>query len=216
MKLRVNRIVELGMVALSLAILGFILFLVYEQSKVRRVTIAAGSPTGESYIMCAALRTVVERHNRGVRVTLLETGGTVESLRMLEQGQASMAAAQADVPAGASARMMAILYDDTVQLITRRDSPILSFSDMAGTTVVLSKNGGQYQTFLRIAEHFGLHESDFHFAGASDAEADQAFLSGNADAVFRVRALGSPAIQRLVQLGKVRFVGIAQGAAMKI
>ena len=37
-----------------------------------------------------------------------------------------------------------------------------------------------------------------------------------ADAIFRVRAIGDPSIQQLVQSGKVRFLPIEHAAAMKI
>jgi TRAP-type uncharacterized transport system substrate-binding protein len=86
-------VVEFGLILLSLDILVFIGAVVCELSKTQRLALAAGSPTGESYIVCAALRTVVERHNSGIRITLLATDGTVESVRMLEEGRASMAAA---------------------------------------------------------------------------------------------------------------------------
>jgi TRAP transporter TAXI family solute receptor len=178
--------------------------------------LAAGSKTGESYILGAALRTVVERHNPRIRIALLETGGTAENLRMLEDGRAALATAQADVPAGPTARVVAVLYDDAFQLLTRRDSPLQNFTDLRGKTIALARSGGQFQSFLRIAEHFGLQESDFRFIGASDETADKAFSDGGADAVFRVRALGSPAILRLVRTGRVRLMRIDHAAAMRI
>ncbi|HEY6329729.1 MAG TPA: hypothetical protein VI756_10360, partial [Blastocatellia bacterium] len=42
------------------------------------------------------------------------------------------------------------------------------------------------------------------------------FSGGQADAIFRVRALGNPSIHRLVQSGKVRFLPIKHAAAIKI
>jgi hypothetical protein len=56
---------------------------------------------------------------------------------------------------------------------------------------------------------------DFAFVGASDQAAGDAFLNGQA-AIFRVRAIGDPSIQQLVQSGRVRFLPIAHAAAMKI
>jgi len=213
---KINRIWEIASVLLSVAILVFLANLFYQRSKVQHVTIAAGSPTGESYIISAALRTVVERHYPGIRIKLLETGGTVENLALIEKGGASFAVAQADVVTGPSARIMAVLYDDTFQLLTRLESPVQKFSDLRSKTIALPKSGGQFQSFLRVADHFGLHESDFHFAGSSDASADKDFTNGRADAIFRVRALGNPSIQHLVQTGKVRLVQIDHAAAMKI
>ena len=67
-----------------------------------------------------------------------------------------------------------------------------------------------------MAEHFGLHQADFQFVGASDESAFDAFLNGRADAIFRVRAIGDPSIEQLAQSGKVRFLPIEHAAAMKI
>jgi hypothetical protein len=52
--------------------------------------------------------------------------------------------------------------------------------------------------------------------GTSDEDASTAFLNGGADALFRVRAIGDPSIQRLAQSGKARFLPLEHAAAMKI
>ena len=67
-----------------------------------------------------------------------------------------------------------------------------------------------------MAEHFGLGEADFRFVGSTDQAAEESFSNGEADALFRVRALGNPSIQRLVQSSKVRFVPIEHAAAMEM
>ncbi len=64
--------------------------------------------------------------------------------------------------------------------------------------------------------HFGLQAADFQFVGANDEAATEAFLEGKADAIFRVRAIGDPSIEQLVQSGRVRFLPVEHAAAMKI
>jgi TRAP transporter TAXI family solute receptor len=188
----------------------------WQQSRTRYLTLAAGDSSGESYILGSALKKVVERHYPRIRITLLETGGTVQNLEMLEEGRAQLATAQSDILAGPNTKIVAVLYDDTFQLMLPQNSQMQHFVDLRGKRIALARSGGQYQSFLRVAEHFGLHEDDFHFVGTNDEAADQAFLNGQADAIFRVRAIGNPAIQRLVQSNRVRFLPIEQAAAMKI
>jgi len=215
-KLDFNRVllIAIGVVSVSVvAGLGIALLL---GAKTQHLTLAAGSRSGESFILGNALKTVVERHYPKIRITLLETGGTVDNLQMLEAGRAQLAAAQADVLPGPRARILAILYDDTFQLLVLKDSPFHSFADLRGQRIALAQSGGQFQSFLRVAEHFGLHQGSFRFVGSSDEAADNAFTDGQADAIFRVRALGSPSIQKLVETGKVRFLPIEHAAAMKI
>jgi TRAP transporter TAXI family solute receptor len=215
-KLDFNRILQIAIAAVSLSVLGGLAVALVQASRVQRLTLAAGASSGESYILGSALKTVVERHYPKIRITLAETGGTVENLKLLEEGRAQLATAQADVLPGPAARILAVLYDDTFQLLALENSKIQSFADLRGERIALAKSGGQFESFLRVAEHFGMREADFRFVGSSDEAAEEAFSSGRADAIFRVRALGNPTIQRLVQSGKVRFLPIEHAAAMKI
>ncbi len=207
---------EIALGLLTVGFLSFLVLVIYQTTRVQRLTLAAGSSTRESYIVCAALKTVVERHNANLKISLLETGGTVENLKLLEDGHADLAVAQADVLTGAGARILAVLFDDTFQLLTHQDSPVHDFYSLRGKTVALPRAGGQFQSFLRVAAHFGLSESDFRFVGETDSDADRAFSAGIADASFRVRALGNPSIQSLVQSGHLRLVRVDHAAAMRI
>ena len=215
-KLDFNRLTQLTLAALTLGLAGGLAMILLQRSKTEYLTLAAGTSSGESYILGNALKTVVERHNPRIRITLLQTGGTVENLQMLQDGRAQLATAQADISPGPRARALAVLYDDTFQLLVPKDSQAQSLVDLRDRRIALAQSGGQYQSFLRVVEHFGLQAADFHFVGTSDANATEAFLNGHADAIFRVRAIGDPSIEQLVQAGGVRFLPIEHAAAMKI
>jgi len=215
-KLEFNKVLLIAIAAASLSVIAGLAVAFFRSSKTQRLTLAAGSSSGESYILGNALKKVVERHYPKIRIALLETGGTVESLNMLEDGRAQLAAAQSDVLPGPAARVLAILYDDAFQLLVLKESPVRNFADLRGQRIALAQSGGQFQSFLRVAEHFGLQQGDFRFVGSTDEAADEAFSNGQADAIFRVRALGNPSVQQLVESGKVRFIPLEHAAAMKI
>jgi TRAP transporter TAXI family solute receptor len=166
-KLEFNKILLIAIGAVSLGLIAALAAILAQNFKTQRLTLAAGSTSGESYILGNALKTVVERHYPRIRIALQETGGTVESLHMLEDGRAQLAAAQADLLPGPAARILAILYDDTFQLLVLKDSPFRSFADLRGQRIALSQSGGQFQSFLWVAEHFGLRAGDFRFVGAN-------------------------------------------------
>lgn len=208
-----------GVIALSIvsvAIVGMLLLNWRERARVYHLTFAAGSPTGESYLLGKALETVIRRHHPNIDLTIRETGGTAESLALLEQGRVALAAAQADAPVGPSARLIAVLYEDTFQLLVHRGSGMRTVPDLRGKRVALARTGGQYQSFLHVAAHFGMEPSDCAFVGANDDDADRMFLAKQADALFRVRALGNPSIARLVRSADVEFVPIHQAQALQI
>jgi uncharacterized protein len=215
-KIDLNRVLQLILAALSLGLVGVLALVFLQRSKTEYLTLAGGSSSGESYILGKALKTVVERHYPRIRISLLETGGTVENLQMLESGRVQLATAQADILPGPKARALAVLYDDTFQLLVPKNSRVESLVDLRGQRIALAQSGGQFQSFLRVVEHFGLHQADFHFVGTNDGAAEDAFLKGEADAIFRVRAIGDPSIEQLVQSGRVRFLPIEHAAAMKI
>jgi uncharacterized protein len=215
-KLDFNRVLRLMLATFSLGLVGVLAWVFLQRSKTDYLTLAGGSSSGESYILGKALKTVVERHYPRIKISLLETGGTVENLQMLEDGRAQMATAQADILPGPRARALAVLYDDTFQLLVPKSSQVESLVDLRGQRIALAQSGGQFQSFLRVVEHFGLHQADFQFVGTNDEAAEDAFLKGQADAIFRVRAIGDPSIEQLVQSGTVRFLPIEHAAAMKI
>ncbi len=210
---------KLGLVGLSLAsviVLGAVGVLNYQSRRVTKLTIAAGSPKAESFIIAEAVRTVAERHYPNLRIQVRATAGTAENLRLLETNEVQMAAAQADVPAGMAARMVAVLYEDKFQLMVPAGSSIRRFPELRGKRIALPQRGGQYQSFVHIAEHYGLRASDFVFVGSDDESADRAFLAGEADAAFRVRALSNPAVVELARRGRIRLIPIQHAAAMQI
>jgi TRAP-type uncharacterized transport system substrate-binding protein len=79
-----NRVLRITLVSLSVALVAGLATALWHRAKTEHLTVAAGASSGESYILGNALKTVVERHYPKIRMTLLETGGTVENLRMLE------------------------------------------------------------------------------------------------------------------------------------
>src|SRR5215470_9231816 len=106
-KLDTHRVVRLVIVTASLGFISWLAVVLWQASKTQRLTLAAGTSTGDSYILSNALKTVVERHYPRIHIVLQETGGSVENLQMLENGKAQLATAQADVAAGPRARLVA-------------------------------------------------------------------------------------------------------------
>src|SRR5271166_3465262 len=120
-KLDFNRVVRITLVVLTLSFLASLAVVLWQRSRTENLKLAAGASSGESYILSHALKTVVERRYPRIRITLLETGGTVENLQMLEAGRAQLATAQSDILPGPRARALAVLYDDAFQLLVPKE-----------------------------------------------------------------------------------------------
>ncbi|MBD2605091.1 TAXI family TRAP transporter solute-binding subunit [Scytonema hofmannii FACHB-248] len=224
-------------ICLGFASLSLVVLTTYHNFRVQglmssTLTLAAGDPEGESYIISEAIEKVVER-NSSIKIEVISTGGTTESLKKLQEGTAQLATAQADVAPeeisgtkAQSSRTVAILYKDLFQLVVR-DPNIKQFSDLRGKRVSLPIKGGQYKSFDKVAQHYGLLKEDkktldIKVTGLSnnenydDKQAEEDFKSRTVDALFRVRALGNQGISTLVKDYDARLVPIEQAKAMKI
>lgn len=212
-----NKLAVAGLAGFSLglaALLGW--GFVSNTFKTHRLVLAAGSKDGESYLLSQAIKQVVEARNSRIQIEVVETGGTKENIEKLEKGDVQLITAQADVPAGLSARTVVILYQDSFQLIVKDKSRINQFSDLKGSRIALPPKGGQFRSFLEVASHYGLQEKDFKFMGSTQEDANNAFRQDQADAMFRVRALGNKTVLEMVQQHQGRLVAIDQAAALKI
>ena len=212
-----RQLIFLGLGCLSIGLVAALTWLfVAPNFRTYRLTLVAGSKDGESYILSKAIEQIVEAQNPKIQIKVVETSGTEENIQKIERGEAQLATAQGDVPAGPSARTVVFLYPDTFQLVVKATSRIKQFSDLKGKRIGLWPKGGQYRSFLEIAAHYGLREQDFIFVGRNQEESNNAFRKNQVDAIFRVRALGNKTILDMVQKYQGRLLPIDQAAAMQI
>ncbi|MFN3360074.1 MAG: TAXI family TRAP transporter solute-binding subunit [Pseudanabaenaceae cyanobacterium] len=205
--------IGLGLGVVTVGVIGATIGFILWQNRPRRVRIAAGNTTGESYIIAQALAQVVKENYPRFTIEVVETAGTSDSLKRLQAGEVDFAAAQADIPAGDRARLVANLYTDYVHLLVPEKSAIAGFGDLKGKRIALQPKGGQFDTFLAIAQHFGYQQGNFIFLGEDQKSANQAYKQGRADAAFFVRALGNIAVVELIPGSKM--LPIEQGKALQ-
>lgn len=238
----VSKLIFISLGLASISIFAIIIWNLSNRFTSPQITIAAGDKTGESYIISAAIKKVVERRSN-IKITLEATGGTSENLEMLLAGKADLVTAQADVVSQklgtlandksrlldykkkSTAKTVAVLYKDLFQLVVK-DPKINEFVQLKGKTIALTPSGGQYNSFIKIAEHYGLSQKDFRITGLDingkpinnydDNRADQDFQKNRADAVFRVRAAGNKSISNFVNNYQGKLIPIPQAEAMKI
>lgn len=211
-----QRIVLFILVLVSSGIAVTTIVGIVSRNRVYRLTFAAGQPKGESYTFAQAIKNVVEAEEPNIKIEVRETAGTSENNRLLEANEVQLSASQADVPTGKSTNLVSLLYPDAFQLIVKEKSSIRQFKDLKGKTIALPPKGGQYTSFIDVAAHFGLKPQDFKFVGGNEEDSKRAFLSGEADAIWRVRAIRYKPILDLIQNYPTRMVPVEQAAAMKL
>ncbi len=211
-----TKAISIGLLTLSVGAIGWSAAELWGRNRSHRLVLAAGSKTGESYILAKAIEKVVEKQSPRLQIEVQETKGTTENLEKLEKHEVALAMAQADVPAANNARTVAIVYSDNFQLVVQGASPFKTFTDLKGKRIGLPQKGGQYDSFKQIAEHFGLTEKDFIFVGDDDKSTEIAFQQKQVDATFRVRAIGNTQIADLIKNHNARLIPIEQAEAMRL
>ena len=177
-----------------------------------RLTVAGGD-TGDVYF---ALGQALAGAAPGGRV--LETGGSLDNIRLVAEGRADvgfaavdavMLAAHGDAPFTSAHPLAALarLYDDYLQIVVRADSDITQVGDLAGRTVSTGAPGsGTDVVVARVLQTAGRTLRDVKARRLPPAESAEALRSGRLDAFAVTGGLPMPAVQRLSEQRPIRLI----------
>ncbi|MFN3362111.1 MAG: TAXI family TRAP transporter solute-binding subunit [Pseudanabaenaceae cyanobacterium] len=200
--------------ALAVGIVGKI---IYDRTKTVDLVIATGSPQGEYHAMGQALATVIPRYAPRLRVKVLETKGATENISLVDGRQADLGFVQNDTDTKPNIRSIASMYVETFHLVVRPGVKIAEFGDLRGKRVVTPPVGsGAYNAFLELLRHYDINLQEIKAIHLPGQEANQAFLQGKVDALFRVVGSGNLDMRRLLQKGRGSLVPIDQASALQI
>lgn len=170
-------------VGLIVALTGYVII---QRNRVYQLTIAAGSKEGESYIFSQIMAKVVTLHQPRIKIKVIETQGSEENIKLLEENKVQLATAQADIPALPSARIVSNLFPDMFQLVVKENSGIKDISNLKGKRIGLPPQGsGQYKSFLFLSQHYGIKSNELFAFAVSEKETDAAFRNNQVDGVYR-------------------------------
>ena len=212
-----SRIV-LPIVVASLSMgVAFGILAVLEGNRTHTIKIATGSTRGQYYAFGSALSEVVAEHYPRIQIEVVATRGSVQNLYMLEEGEVQLALAQNDTPASPSARAVASLFPEMLHVIAAPNSGIEVFGDLQGRRVALMQEGsGSFALFWQLARHYGLTPDNLDFIALPPAEANQALIDGEVDALSRVLALGNRNMAEFLQESQAGLVAIEQVEALRL
>ncbi|KUJ68587.1 hypothetical protein ACZ90_17020 [Streptomyces albus subsp. albus] len=215
-----RRALQSAAAALALALLLWWLLPVGGGSRPSgRVVLSTGVPTGVYEKYGTLLRADLRRDLPDVDVRLLPSQGSVDNVQRLVRGDASYAIATADAVATYTAeggkgadrlRACARLYDDYMQLVVPRDSPVHSARDLRGLRVGVGEDRSGVQLITRrLLAAAGLDLGDIRARRVGIDRMTRLLREGRLDAFFWSGGLPTTALQdlagqlpvRLVQLG---------------
>lgn len=189
-----------------------------DRHKVHTLTLATAGPTGEYYAFGQALSKVVAKHNPRIKINVITSEGSQQNVEWLTQQKVQLAIVQNDTPLNPSLETISVLFPEIFHLVVNESSGINRVKDLKGKKIaLLPKGSGSYRLFWVLLQHYGLKESDLITSPQPLDEGINQLLTGKADGLFQVIALGNPKMMRdLLQNNQLKIVPIEQGAALRL
>jgi TRAP transporter TAXI family solute receptor len=185
-----------------------------------RIRIATGDVSGVYNAYGVSLAGVL-KDKMGIPTETLESGGSIENLRLLRAGKAELAFVQSDIMTYAydgtnlfsteeafkDFSVIANLYPEVCQIVARKDVP--DIQGLKGRRVSLSNRGSGTELNARqILGAYGLSETDVKAVYLDFSESVKAFKKGDIDAFFCTAGIPTPAILDLAESGEARLLSI--------
>lgn len=213
----------------SLVIIGLIAALVtgsyfYLNQKPgpRTLTVGSGPYRSDSYELMLEIADVVSRHSDWLTVDVKATRDSSENIKLLNEQKVDMATIRSDKPVANNVRLVANLFPDYFQLITRGDQSIFQVTNLVGKRVAIPRFGtDEFRSFWIIGDHYDLPINDVKWIAMDFSSAKQQLLSGEVDAIFTVRSLRDRLLLNLFEDAELkgealRFLPINQAEAIAI
>lgn len=166
----------------------------------KEVRLATGQRGGTFLPLGETLAAGFAQDLRGVKFTALESPGGLASIAMLESGQADLALLSNHVRGASSLRLITRLYEETLQVVVRRDAGIAAPHDLVGRRVSVGADGSGTESIAEaILHHFGIADDSLDRRNMALADAVAALEAGELDAAFIVAGMRTPAVDRLLR-----------------
>lgn len=165
----------------------------------RTIRIATGMRGGTFLPLGETLARSFGRDIPDVHFEAIESAGGQASIDMLERGEADLALLSNHVEGSSELRLIAPLYQETLQVVVRREAGIATVLDLPGHRVSIGPAGSGTETIARsVLSHFGMQPEGMTVEHLGMNDAADALEAGTLDASFMVAGMRTPAVDRLL------------------
>jgi TRAP transporter TAXI family solute receptor len=183
----------------------------------RHISIAAGQRDGAYYHFAERYRKALARH--GIELTVIETDGSLENLRLLlrEQDPADLALVQGGVASDQQREQLSglgSLFYEPLWLLTPDGSPSRPLNQLTGARIGIGPVGsGTRRLALRLLKANGIDPGNSDLIEQSAEQSAEALAAGRLDLAFVVGAPDSPLIRKLTRGGGVQLQDLPRADA---
>jgi len=179
------------------------------QWKHREYKVASGKPGAGYQAFTKGVLDVCDKANTSLKVSSVETEGSIENLKLIEAKEVDFGLVQQGVRLSDSIRAVAPIYNDVVHLLVRKDAEITDLSGWRGKQVSLGlASSGTRVIGKQLFDHYGIDLSELDVRELEPQVAVKKMISGELDAMLMVTALRAPIIQEVLASGKVEHMSM--------
>lgn len=193
------------------------------------LNIATGGTAGTYYPLGGALSEIWNKNIPGVNSTAQSTGASVANINLLKEGKADIIMVQNDITYYAAngvelfeekyedIRGLAILYPETVQMVTLGNKGINSIADLKGKRVAVGAAGSGAEANARqILNAAGITYDDITEQYLSFAEAANNLKDGNIDAAFLTAGFPTAAVTDIAAQHDLKLIALDDALIEKL
>ena len=176
-----------------------------------RISITTGGTGGVYYPLGGGMANILSKYVPGLSVTAEVTGGSVDNLKLIQQGKSEIGFSMVDAAwdgfkgqdkfkdAPVAARTLMVLYPNRTQVVTVEGTGITKLSDLKGKRVSTGSPGSGVEVMtLRVLEAIGIDpKKDIKQERLGAAESVNAIKDKKIDAFFWVGGVPTAALTDL-------------------
>ena len=216
------RLLTIGLVLLVAVVFAGVYYFINQEQEPVTLTIGAGPFNSDSHQLMKEVADVVSRHSDTLKIEVRSTRDSSQNISLLNEGTVDVATIRSDTPVVNNVRMIANLFQDYFQIISRSDRPVFKVGDLTGKRVAIPLFGtDEFRSFWIIADHYDLPIAGVNWLVMDFEKATDSLLNGDIDVIFTVRSLRDRLLLNFFEDAELknlalRYIAIDQAEAIAI
>jgi TRAP transporter TAXI family solute receptor len=209
------RLLTFGSAAL-VTLIGFVIAWQFvNPAPPRTLVIATGHADGAYYLFAQRYRELLAEND--IELEIRTTAGSIENLKLLQDGSASLAFVQGGTGAELDAHTftsLGSLYYEPLWVFYRGEQTLTRLSELQGMRIAIGAHGsGTHAIASQLLADNSIDKGADTIRPIGGITAAEALLQGEADAMFLVAAPAAPLVQRLLHEQDIRLMSFARATA---
>lgn len=213
-------IINFFKIYLPIVLFGFVMFYVtskfIEPAPEKELTIAAGSKNGTYYKMALEYKKLLEKEN--VKVTVLETKGSIHNTKLLQDKKADIGFIQSGTLNNTNKKniqSLASIYYEPLWIFYKNEGFTIDYViELIGKKISIGPvESGTYDLSMKILNDNGIDKSNSTFINFTTKKAKKALEDGEIDALITVISPDSKIVQQLLENPKINVLSIKRAQA---